>query len=244
MFASLASEVKGRGMSSVMKRVVVAVIGVGVAAGVAAEWVVRDRLERRYQAAIETRRQLELQFAELRADRDRLADAVSRVRDQAEALTRQLDEKDRQLQVAVDRLTQEERIIRDLQEKLLATERQFNTLQGELAAALEAHSSEPILPAGSSQEGMVQLEKVVVATAPATGELQGHVVSVHSDWRFVVIDLGWDAVKIGDVVSIYHQEQLLGKARVERVQEQVSAATLLPESNPTTIQVNDVVRLL
>jgi hypothetical protein len=141
----------------------------------------------------------------------------------------------------MDRLTQEERIIQELQEKLLAMQRQFDLLQGELAMTLqERTTSSPTL-----EGGMVHLEKVVV-TRPASSApgLQGRIISVNPEWRFVVIDLGWDVVKIGDVISIYRNEQLLGKARVERVQEQVSAATLLPEWTEAEVQINDVVRAL
>jgi len=102
-------------------------------------------------------------------------------------------------------------------------------------------------PAGAhaSQRRMIELEKVVVThpASPAPG-LQGRVLSVNPEWHFVVIDLGWDVVNIGDVVSIYRNDQLLGKARVERVQEQVCAAALLPEWVESQVQVNDVVRVL
>jgi hypothetical protein len=81
------------------------------------------------------------------------------------------------------------------------------------------------------------------ASDPETA-FAGRVISFNPQWRFVVMDLGWDAVNIGDVVSIYRREQLLGKARVERVQEAVSAASLLPDSFEAEIEINDVVRLL
>jgi hypothetical protein len=84
----------------------------------------------------------------------------------------------------------------------------------------------------------------VVVTQPgaAEDEARGHVLSVNPQWKFVVFDLGWDAVRIGEVVSIYRNEELLGKARVERVQEKVSAATLLPDWAKTEVRVNDIVR--
>ena len=74
--------------------------------------------------------------------------------------------------------------------------------------------------------------------------LQGRVISVHPEWDFVVIDLGWDAVKIGDTVSIVRNDELLAKAKVERVQEGVCAAAVMPEWDAKTIQINDRVQLL
>jgi hypothetical protein len=67
---------------------------------------------------------------------------------------------------------------------------------------------------------------------------------VHPDWRFVVVSLGWNQLRIGDTVSIFRDEKLLAKAKVERVQEDLAAVTLLPEWQPETIQINDVVKPL
>ena len=59
-----------------------------------------------------------------------------------------------------------------------------------------------------------------------------------------MISLGWDAVRIGDVVSIFRNDQLQAKAKIERVQEGVCAATVLPDWKTEAIQLNDLVRIL
>ena len=89
----------------------------------------------------------------------------------------------------------------------------------------------------------MQLDRVVVSEA-GTSSLQGRIMSVHRDWNFVVIDLGWGQVRIGDTVSIFRNSQLLAKARVERVQEGVCAATVLPGWETAEIQINDVASIL
>jgi hypothetical protein len=60
----------------------------------------------------------------------------------------------------------------------------------------------------------------------------------------VVISLGWDAVRIGDVVSIFRGNQLQAKAKIERVQEGVCAATVLPDWKTDALELNDVARVL
>ena len=122
--------------------------------------------------------------------------------------------------------------------RLSTTQQQMDQLQGELALALQSHSW-----AAQEASGAVQLERVVVSDAGASN-LNGRVVSVNKDWHFVVIDLGWDAVRIGDTVSIFRGEQLLAKARVDRVQEGICAATILPEWGTAEVHVNDLVKLL
>ena len=89
----------------------------------------------------------------------------------------------------------------------------------------------------------IELQRIVVSgeTSPA---FLGRIVSVHHDWDFVIIDLGWDAVKVGDTVSIIRGNQLLARARVDRVQEGVCAATVLPEWETESVRVNDTVQIL
>lgn len=89
----------------------------------------------------------------------------------------------------------------------------------------------------------MQLERIIVGDAKTAGQ-QGRVVSVYPQWKFVIVDFGWDAVRIGDTVSIFSDEQLVAKARVERVQEGVSAATILSDWESMEIRVNDIARLL
>lgn len=215
--------------------------GVALAAVALGQWAGHRQLERRYRESLTARQRLELEAGQLRADRDRLAGTVAQEQQQLAQLSSAVSAKDTELRQTLERLLQEEHIIQELQGRLLAMQLQFDRLQGELAAALEEH------PAGApaSAGRMIELEKVVVThpASPAPG-LQGRVLSVNPEWRFVVIDLGWDVVNIGDVVSIYRNDQLLGKARVERVQEQVCAAALLPEWVESQVQVNDVVRVL
>ena len=228
-------------MSSVTTRLVLVGSSVALAAVAVGQWAGHRQLERRYRESLQARRQLELEAGQLRADRDQLAATVAQEQGRVAQLSSAMSAKDTELQQGLQRLLQEERIIQELQGRLLAMQLQFDRLQGELAAVLEER------PAGApaSQGRMIELERVVVthSAAPAPG-LQGRVLSVNPEWRFVVIDLGWDVVNIGDVVSIYRNDQLLGKARVERVQEQVCAAALLPEWVESQVQVNDVVRVL
>ena len=229
-------------MSTQAIRVTFIVIGVGLAGGWGAEWAAHQTVKHRYEVALQTQRTLELELAEARADHQRVTNALTKEEQRSGQLASTLLEKDQVLQQTIERLTNEERLTQELQDRLLAMSRQFDQVEGELAVALQT----PRAPrSGEAGEGMVQLEKVVV-TQPAMADTtaQGHVVSVHPEWKFVVIDLGWDAVSIGEVVSIYRNDELLGKARVERVQEKVSAATLLPDWMHTEVRVNDIVRVL
>jgi len=220
-------------------KVLVAVTGVALLGGVGAEELARRAAERRYRQAQEGRQQLELQFGEVLATHEQVKTNLQREQQRSQELTQALGTMRSRLEEAVGRLTEETRQVRELQTRLTAMQQQMDSLQSELAVALQIDWPKP----AAEQAEPVELQRIVVSDAGAA-ELNGRVLSVHEQWNFIVIDLGWDAVKIGDLVSIFRDEQLLAKARVERVQEGVAAATVLPEWKAVEIHVNDLVKLL
>ena len=203
----------------------------GVSAAWGAEWAAHHRAEQRYQHAVAARQQLELEVGELRAKQEDLVGELATSEQRVNELDAAMAAKDAELASALDRLAKEQETIKELQGKMVAMQYQFDKLQARAAPSPDANA--------------VQLDKVVV-TQPGSGTpgLQGHILSVNAQWKFVVVDLGWNVVDLGDVVSIYRGQQLIAKARVERVQEQVAAATVLPEWAGSDIQINDVVRIL
>jgi len=220
-----------------VRRILLAFLGVGLIGAAVGEHLYRRLIERRYRQEITGRQQLERRFNEVVITHDQLISDLAKERQRSQELSAIVKEKSEAFEQTVGRLSEETQTIRELQLRLAAMEQQMDQLQGELATALQQSGS-----ANEGKAGAVELERIVVAKADAP--MQGRVVSVHPDWDFVIIDLGWDEVNIGDTVSIFRSDQLLAKARVERVQEGVAAATLLPEWKSAKIQVNDRVQLL
>ena len=219
---------------------VIAVIG-GLSAAWVGESLAHRQAERRYQETIKARQQLELEVGELRADREQLAANLTASEQHVIELDQAVAAKEAELKSVVVRLGKEQQAVQELDGKLVAMQYQFDRVQGQLALALEQRSQQQ----ASAEPAAVQLDRVVV-TPPGGGApgLEGRILSVNTQWNFIVVNLGWNVVQLGDVVSIYRGEQLVAKAKVERVQEQVAAATLLPEWMRSDIQVNDVVRIL
>ena len=222
------------------RQILTGVLGVVLIAAAAGEHVYRRIIERRYQRSVDRQRQLELQFGEVLSSHQQLQSQLEHERQRSHELSEALASSRAHLEQAVGRLSQETQGVRELRMRLAALQQQMDQLQGELAIALQ---EEPPTHGKRPESAPVQLERVVVSPAGTNGP-QGRVLSVHRDWDFVVVDLGWDAVRLGDTISIFHNDHLLAKARVERVQEGVSAATVLPEWKGAEIQVNDLVRAL
>lgn len=221
------------------RQVVMGIVVAGLVGALVGEHVIRRSVERRYQGLLERQRQLEMEYAQIAATHRAVTSRFEREQQRSQELADALASTRATLEETVGRLTEETRNVGELTMRVTTLHQQMGQLQGELAAALQDRAGAE----RAESSGPVQLERIVVSSTAAPG-LQGRIVSVHQDWNFVVIDLGWSAVRIGDTVSIFRGDQLLAKARIERVQEGVCAASVLPEWTAAEIRVNDVARIL
>ena len=221
------------------RRALLAVLGIVVTMTAVGEHLSRRLIERRYRQALEGRQQLERQVGGVLTTHKQLTNDLVAERQRTQALTNTVAEKSAELDKTIGRLAEEAQTVRELQQQIKVQEQQMAQLQGELADALHLAQAAP----AASSSAAVELERIMVS-GEASPALQGRVISVHPEWDFVVIDLGWDAVKIGDTVNIMRNDELLAKAKVERVQEGISAAAIMPEWDAKIVQVNDRVKLL
>ena len=224
-----------------MKRLrqgLIGLLGLALIGAVVGEEAARRSIQQRYHAAVATQQQLEAQFKDTLANYERLTNDLAQERWRSNQLTEELARRTKEFDETMVKLSEQSQTVRELQGRLASLQTQTEQLQGELAAVGAGAASQE-----TTGKRSVELERIVVANGETAG-FQGRIVSVHPEWDFIVIDLGWDAVKIGETVSIYRNEQLLGKARIERVQEGVCAATVLPDSQTDAIHVNDLVRIL
>ena len=220
----------------------IAIVGVGIALLGAAtgEHLYRRVVERQYRQAVENRRRLERQIGEALANHERVVGELKTERDRAQQLAGEVLSLRGRLEETVGRLAEENNAVRGLQLRLAQAQQQMGQLQGELVVTLQDQAASGAGKAASP----IQLQRVVVSDVRASEQLAGRVLSVHRDWNFVVINFGWETVRIGDTVAIFRDGELLARAKVERVQEGVSAATIMPEWNAASIRINDVVRTL
>ena len=237
-----------------MKRtgpVIIAILSVALIGVVTWGHLTRRQLERRYDALVEDRGKLELRLGEVLVAQQRLKDNFKNEQVRSQELSDTLASTRGMLQEMETRLTGESQNVRELQTRLTALQQQMEQLQGELVVMFQEQEQRQAKGrtkrkpqrATTKRADLIELQRIVVSgeTSPA---FHGRIVSVHHDWNFVIIDLGWDMVKVGDTVSIVRDEQLLARARVDRVQEGVCAATVLPEWETESVRVNDTVQML
>ena len=225
-------------LNSAWRRVLIGAVVMALAGIAGSEHHARRLIQSQFQQAVEARQQLERRFGEVMAAHERLKSDFETARNRSQELEQSLASANSRLEQATGRLAEESHTSRTLQLRLAEMQQQLDQLQGELAVTLKQQAG-----ASGVKPGTVQIERVVVSDAGGSNP-SGRVISIHRDWDFVVISLGWDTVHIGDVVSIFRNDQLQAKARIERVQEGMCVATVLPDRKTDAVQLNDLARVL
>ena len=112
----------------------------------------------------------------------------------------------------------------------------------------------------------VELDKIFVSSSPSSSSASsavspmtggsvlpvttssgsdGEVVVVNREYDFIVMNLGKNhGLSIGQEFQIVRGTQVLGKVKVEKVYDELSAAAILPESQKNNIREGDSVRAL
>jgi len=94
----------------------------------------------------------------------------------------------------------------------------------------------------------IELPPIVVKAEPAPAgkkpsiSPQGRIVKVNDDYKFVVIDLGWeDGVKVGMSFTVYRGDKKIGRVEVIEAHKSVSAADIRLVKERANIRVDDVI---
>ena len=104
----------------------------------------------------------------------------------------------------------------------------------------------------------VELDKVVVTNSPEasstvslpssmgyapTAAPQGQIIVVNREYDFIVMNLGKSqGLEIGQEFAVVRGQQVLGRVKIEKIYDELSAAAIMPESNKDAIREGDLVR--
>lgn len=118
------------------------------------------------------------------------------------------------------------------------------------AAAVAAEKPAEGAPAGETSEqaaeaaaegNNVELDRIVVEKSDAA-TARGRILSVDKETEFVIFDMGAKSgISQGDVLSVMRGDSYLGDIKVSRVQEEMSAADLIPPFSSKMVRKNDAV---
>ncbi|MBI3319264.1 MAG: hypothetical protein HYZ89_01580 [Candidatus Omnitrophica bacterium] len=236
-----------KGQQWLRKKQTWAVVGFVVLAFCAAGFAFARQSEHRKRLATEHKLSQTIQAKQL------VEAKLSAEQSRSQKLSEALEVKTKEVNQVVSRLEAEARAVETLQGRLAQMEGQLAQMEGQISQlqaelVLSSRAREELAQRMPAQAGggPTELEKIQVMVGPLGGlnEASGKIIQINPDWQFVVVDLGWHTVNIGDVLGIYRRDQLIAKVKVERVQEQVAAASILPEYRTADIAVNDRVTVL
>ena len=129
----------------------------------------------------------------------------------------------------------------DLAETSKGLEAKINELKAGAQGAVNNSIAGEAVPLGRSGKEKVELDKIVVN--PQDGA-KGHVLSIDKDAEFVIFNLGLkQGVKPNDMLSVYRGDEYLGDIKATRVQDEMSAADIIPPLSSREIRKNDTVVL-
>ena len=73
--------------------------------------------------------------------------------------------------------------------------------------------------------------------------MQGQVIVVNREYDFIVVNLGSNqGLTLGQEFHIVRGDQVLGRVKVEKLYDELSAAAILPNSDKDAIREGDAVR--
>ena len=110
------------------------------------------------------------------------------------------------------------------------------------AAAAAAKPVTPaVVPSGSNGSDKMELGKIIVKPQNGT---QGNILTVDTDAEFVIFNLGLkQGIKPDVLLSVFRGNDYLGDIKATRVQDEMSAADIVPPLSSKDIHKNDTVVL-
>jgi len=146
------------------------------------------------------------------------------------ALEKEVEGKDRQMQLTLDKLEKEIASRHKVEDQLVIVMKEKKVLEAKVTRFSE------------TPRKAIELEKIVVKSVPG---LTGEVLVANKEHAFIVVNLGRaDNLRLGDILSVYRNDKFIGRAQVQRMEEKMTAATVLPDWEDVEFKENDKVRKL
>lgn len=122
-------------------------------------------------------------------------------------------------------------LLSDLESKKTELETKIKDLESQVQKAAQSQEGQGVelgtivvSPEGTTAEQPTTTEEVAKKETPASA-LEGKILVVNKDYNFVVINLGSkDGVEVGNIFSVYHNNNYVGDVKVEKVHDSMSAA--------------------
>jgi len=216
----------------------------------------RVKAEENLKIAVEEKKAAEDKLVKVTKDRDQALQDLSKEKEWSKSLEGQLKEKEKQVQEALNKLEEKEKLVNEALAEFESEKKRSAKLEEDLKrmdSKVSFLSKENIVLREMTNRShaqavpAIELEKIVVTSNPTsknTAATEGKVFAINKEYNFIIISLGASDVKKDDKVLIIRDGKFIAQALVAKVEDQLSAASLLPEYKTVEIKEGDIVRLL
>lgn len=197
---------------------------------------------------------------ELTGVRTALADSktqLAKAIETQQTLSKSVEDREKEIGRLTGDLTQARNQAKEASSQLSQMQTDRERMQQQLADLERAKGDLESKVLELSNKPTVELDKVVVGgeseaqwreTSSTGGQVppsDGQVVVVNREYDFIVMNLGRNhGLSVGQEFQVVRDSQVLGRVKVEKVYEELSAAAILPESQKDSIREGDTVRPL
>jgi len=223
----------------------------------------KEELEQQVVNVQEAKEQVESDLGRAKTQLDQMTGQLADEREAKAALVKSIDERQRE----IDRLGKDAEQLRSdrdqLTEQVTKLKGQQQELQAQLTQVQQAKSDLETRLTELVDQPTVELDRVVVtdpsmagssdmlplgALQPAGSQIssvQGQVIVINREYDFVVINMGRNqGLQIGQEFQVFRGERALGRVKVEKIYDELSAAAILPETDKDALREGDLVKAI
>lgn len=215
-----------------------------------------EDLTARLQETERTKAKIEANLAHTRNELAQSAAELAQALDAQVKLSKAVENREVEIGRLTSDLTQARDDMKQLSGQLAQLQAERDTAKQQLVDAEEAKGElESKVMELSNERPTVELEKILVSgdhvrggqTIFAGGKVStdGQVVVVNREYDFIVMNLGRNhGLAIGQEFQVFRNDEVMGRVKVEKVYDELSAAAIVQETQPDTIREGDLVRAL
>ncbi|MFH1678296.1 MAG: hypothetical protein ABH914_01605 [Candidatus Omnitrophota bacterium] len=178
---------------------------------------------------IEEKKSVENKLTEIVKLKEQIEGELVSEKEKSSALKKGLEDKEQQIKTTLDRLGREIAVRQKVEARLMIALKEKDNLEARLKNLGRAPKT-------------VELEKIVIKPGSLT---TGKIIMVNKEYAFVVVNLGSrHNIKVGDIFSVYRDDNFIGKVQIERAEEKMSAAQILSDWQNVEFKENDIVKTI
>ena len=214
----------------------------------------KEGVEQELRQAKQAKQQVELDLAKNKEQLTQAMVLLAQEQQAKEELAQAVEDRQRE----ITRLSKDMEQLRQERESLVAQASQLkgqqSTLRSQVSELETAKSDLESKVMELSQQPTVELDRVVVGsgedgigdvTSMPASVSHGQVLVVNREYDFIVVNMGKNqGLQIGQEFQIMRGDEVLGRVKVEKVYDELSAAAILPQSKKDAIREGDLVKAI